>query len=116
MGKSNGIEVWVNSMHGDAKAPVHSSAAKRACQYLVGKIFSNSTCWTSDYLGGVQVSIPGALCSGGSAPDEARRVYSVEARRRYGDAVSYQVQPSLSVRHWPSGYRLEEEELFYEGT
>jgi hypothetical protein len=51
MGESNGTEVWVNSMHGDAKAPVRSLAAKRACQYLVGKFFSNPTCWASGYMG-----------------------------------------------------------------
>jgi hypothetical protein len=72
-------------MHGDAKAPVRRTTAKRACQYLVGKFFRNSACWTSDYLGGVQVGIPGALCSRGSTPDETRRVYPVETRRRYGD-------------------------------
>ena len=87
MGESNGTEVWVNSMHGDAKAPVRNSIAKRACQYLVGEFFCNSACWTSDYLGGVQVGITRALCSRGSAPDETRRVYPVEARRIYGDAV-----------------------------
>jgi hypothetical protein len=88
MGESNGTEVWVNSLHGDAKSHVRCSVAKRAYQYLVGEFFHNSACWTSDYLGGVQASIPGALCSGGSALDETRRVYPVEARRRYGDAVS----------------------------
>jgi hypothetical protein len=87
MGESNGTKVWVNSMHGDAKAPVRSSTAKRACQYLVGKIFSNSACWASGYLRRIQVGIPGTLCSRGSTPDETRRVYPVEARR-YGDAVS----------------------------
>jgi hypothetical protein len=51
MGESDGIEVWVNSMHGDAKAPVRRTTAKRACQYLVGKFLSNLACWTSDYLG-----------------------------------------------------------------
>ena len=44
-------------MHGDTKAPIRSSTAKRACQYLVGKFFRNSACWTSYYLGGVQASI-----------------------------------------------------------
>jgi hypothetical protein len=88
MGESNATEVWVNSMHGDAKAPVRSSAAKRAYQDLVGEFFSNSARWTSDYLGGVQVGIPGALCSGRSVLDEIIRVYPIEARRRYGDAVS----------------------------
>jgi hypothetical protein len=34
MGASNGTEVWANSMHGDAKAPVCHSTVKRACQYL----------------------------------------------------------------------------------
>jgi hypothetical protein len=99
MGESNGIEVWVNSMHGDAKVPIRSSATKRAYQYLVGEFFYNSACWTLDYLGGVQASIPGALCSRRSAPDEIRRVYPVEARRRYGDAVAQQIQPPLSVCH-----------------
>jgi hypothetical protein len=99
MGVSNGTKVWVNTMHGDAKAHVHSSPAKRACQYLIRKFFSNSACWTSDYQGGVQASIPGALCSGGSASDETRRVYPIEARRRYGDAVSQQIQPPLLVCH-----------------
>jgi hypothetical protein len=45
MSESNGIEVWINSMHEDTKVPVRSSAAKRACQYVVGKFFSNPTCW-----------------------------------------------------------------------
>jgi hypothetical protein len=99
MGESNGIEVWVDSMHGYAKSPVRSSAAKRACQYLVGKFLSNPACWTSYYLGGVQLGIPGALCSRGSTPDETRRVYPVKARRRYGNAVSQQIQPPLSVCH-----------------
>jgi hypothetical protein len=116
MGKSDITEVWVNSMHRDAKAPVRSTTAKRACQYLVGKFLSNLACWTSDYLGWVQVGIPRALCSRGSTPDEARRVYLVEARRRYGDVVSQQIQPPLSVCHWPGGYWLKEKELFYEGA
>jgi hypothetical protein len=30
MSESNVTEVWVNSMHEDAKAPIRSSAAKRA--------------------------------------------------------------------------------------
>jgi hypothetical protein len=99
MGESNGTDVWLNSMHNDAKAHVLRTIAKRAYQYLLGKFFSNPTCWASDYLGGIQVGIPGALCSGGSTPDEARRVYPVEARRRYDDAVSQQIQPPLSVCH-----------------
>jgi hypothetical protein len=74
-------------MHGDTKAPICCTTVARACQYLVGEFFRNPAYWTSDYLG-VQASIPGALCSGGSAPDETRRVYPVEARKRYGDAVS----------------------------
>jgi hypothetical protein len=44
MGVSNRTEVWANPMHGDAKANVCRSLAKRACQYLVGKFFSNPTC------------------------------------------------------------------------
>jgi hypothetical protein len=80
-------------MHGDAKAPIRRTTAKRVCQYLVGKFFSNLACWTSDYLGEVQVGIPGTLCSRGSTPDETRRVYSVEGRMRYDDAVSQQIQP-----------------------
>jgi hypothetical protein len=88
MGASNGTEVWANSLHGDAKALVRRTIAKRTCQYLVGEFFCNPAHWTSDYLGGVQARILGALCSGGSAPDETRRVYLVEARRRCCDAVS----------------------------
>jgi hypothetical protein len=49
----------------------------------VGKIFSNPTCWASNYLRGIQASVSGALCSRGSAPYETRRVYPVKARRRY---------------------------------
>jgi hypothetical protein len=58
MGKSDGIEVWVNLMHKDAKAPVRRTIAKRACLYLEGKFFSNPTCWASDYLGRIQASVP----------------------------------------------------------
>jgi hypothetical protein len=50
--------------------------------------FSNPTCWASDYLGGIQASVPGALCSRGSAPYETRRVYPVKERKRYCNAVS----------------------------
>jgi hypothetical protein len=88
VGKSDGVEVWVNSMHRDTKATVCRITAKRACQYLVGKFFSNPTCWASDFLGGIQASVPGALCSRGSAPYETRRVYLVKARRRYCNVVS----------------------------
>jgi hypothetical protein len=88
MGASYGTEVWANPMHGDAKAPVCCTTFMRARQYLVGEFFCNPASWTSDYMGGVQAGIPGALCSGGCAPDKTRRVYSTEARRRYGDAVS----------------------------
>jgi hypothetical protein len=98
MGASNAIEVWANPMHGDAKAPVCCTAVASAYQYLVGEFFNNPACWTLDYLRGVQASIPGALCSERSAPDETRRVYLVEARR-YGDTVSQQIQPPLSVRY-----------------
>jgi hypothetical protein len=75
MGASNGTKVWANPTHGDAIAPVCCTAVARACQYLMGEFFRNPACWSSDYLGGVQAGIPGALCSGGSAPDETRRVY-----------------------------------------
>jgi hypothetical protein len=88
MGESYGTEVWVNSMHRDTKATSCHTTAKRACQHLVGKFFSNPTCWASDYLEGIQASILGALCSRGSAPYETRRVYPVKARRRYCNAVS----------------------------
>jgi hypothetical protein len=88
MGESYGTEVWVNSMHGDAKATVCRTTIKRVCQHLVGKFCSNPTCWASDYLGGNQASILGALCSRGSAPYEIRRVYPVKARGRYYNAVS----------------------------
>jgi hypothetical protein len=50
----------------------------------VGKFFSNPTSWASDYLGIIQASVLGALCSRGSAPYETRRVYPVKAR---GDTV-----------------------------
>jgi hypothetical protein len=43
MGESYGIEVWVDSMHGDAEAAVCRTTTKRACQHLVGKFCSNST-------------------------------------------------------------------------
>jgi hypothetical protein len=82
MGASNGAEVWTNLMHGDAKAPVCSSAAKRACQYLVGEFFHDLDCWTSSHLVRIQAGIPGTLCSGGSGPDETRRVPPTEARGR----------------------------------
>jgi hypothetical protein len=75
-------------MHGDTKAINCRTTAKRACQYLVDKFFSNPTSWASDYLGGIQANIPGALCSRGSAPYETRVVYSVKARGRYCNAVS----------------------------
>jgi hypothetical protein len=88
MGKSDGTEVWVNSMHRDAKVVVCRTTAKRACQHLVGKFLSNPTCWASDYLGGIQASIPGVLCSRGSAPYETRRVHPVKARGRHYNAVS----------------------------
>jgi hypothetical protein len=88
MGKSDGTKVWIDSMHGDTKAVVCHTIAKRACQHLVGKFFSNPTCWALDYLGGIQATILGALCSRGSAPYETRRVYPVKARRRYCNAVS----------------------------
>jgi hypothetical protein len=88
MGGSYGTEVWVNSMHVDGKALVRRTTAKRAYQYLVGKFFSNPTDWASDYLGGIQASVPGALCFRGSAPYETRRVYPVKARGRYCNAVS----------------------------
>jgi hypothetical protein len=88
MDKSDGIEVWVNTMHRDAKTNVCCTTAKMACQHLVGKCFSNPTGWALDYLGGIQASIPGALCSRGSAPYETRRVYLVKARGRYCNAVS----------------------------
>jgi hypothetical protein len=88
MGKSDGTEVWVNLMHRDAKATVCCTTTKRAYQDLVGKFLSNPTCWASDYLGGIQASVPGALCSRGSAPYETRRVYPIKARRRYCNAVS----------------------------
>jgi hypothetical protein len=71
-------------MHRDTKATVCCTTSKRACQHLVGKFFSNPTCWASDYLGGIQASVPVALCSRGSAPYETRRVYLVKAR---GDTV-----------------------------
>jgi hypothetical protein len=116
VGKSDGTKVWVDSMHGDAKAIVYCTTAKRACQYLMGKFCSNPTCWASDYLGGIQASVPRELCSRGSAPYETRRVYPVKARGRYCNAVSQQIQPSLPVCHCPSEYRSEEKELFYEGT
>jgi hypothetical protein len=116
VGKSDGTEVWVNSEQGDTKAIVCRTTAKRACQHLVGKIFSNPTCWASDYLGGIQASIPGALCSRRSASYEIRRVYPVKARGRYCNAVSQQIQSSLLVCHLPSEYRSKEKELFYEGT
>jgi hypothetical protein len=99
MCESNGTEVWVNSMHRDTKAPVRRTTAKRAYQYLVGKFFSNPTYWALGYLGRIQVGIPGTLSSGRSAPNEIRRVYSDEARRRYGDTVSQQIQPPLSICH-----------------
>jgi hypothetical protein len=99
MGESYGTEVWVDLMHGDAKAVVCRTIAKRACQHLAGKFFSNPTSWASDYLGGIQASVPGALCSRGSAPYETRRVYPVKARGRYCNAVSQQTQPSLPVCH-----------------
>jgi hypothetical protein len=78
--KSYGIEVWADSLHGDAEATVCYTTAERACQYLVGKFCSNSTSWTSDHLGGIQASISRALCSRGSAPYEIRRVYPIKAR------------------------------------
>jgi hypothetical protein len=71
-------------MHRDTKATVCCTTSKRACQHLVGKFFSNPTCWASDYLGGIQASVPVALCSRGSASYETRRVYPVKAR---GDTV-----------------------------
>jgi hypothetical protein len=89
MGASNGIEVWANSMHRDAKALICCTTIARACQYLVGEFFCNPPCWTSGYLGGIQARIPGALSSGGSAANEIRRVYPAETRGRYGDAVSH---------------------------
>jgi hypothetical protein len=97
VGKSDGIEVWIDSMHGDTKAIICCTTTKRACQHLVGKFFSNPTGWASDYLGRIQDSVPGALCSRGSAPYEIRRVYPVKARGRYCNAVSQQIQPSLPV-------------------
>jgi hypothetical protein len=69
------------------------------CEALLGEFFRNSACWTSGYLGRIQVGIPGTLCSRGSTPDETRRVYPVVARRRYGDVVSEQIQPPLLVCH-----------------
>jgi hypothetical protein len=88
VGKSDGIEVWADSLHGDAKAAICHTIAKRACQYLVGKFFSNPTSWASDYVGRIQASIPGALCSRRSALYETRRVHPVKARGRYCNAVS----------------------------
>jgi hypothetical protein len=111
--KSYGIEVWADSLHGDAEATVCYTTAERACQYLVGKFCSNSTSWTSDHLGGIQASISRELCSRGSAPYEIRRVYPIKARGRYFNAVSQQIQPSIPVCHRPSEYISEEKELFY---
>jgi hypothetical protein len=34
MGESYGTEVWVDLMHGDAKAAICRTIAKRACQHL----------------------------------------------------------------------------------
>jgi hypothetical protein len=91
MGKRDGTKVWVDSMHGDAKAVVCCTIAKRACQHLVGKFFSDPTSWALDYLGGMQASVLGALCSRGSAPYETRRVYPVKARGIYCNEVSQQI-------------------------
>jgi hypothetical protein len=88
MGASNRTEVWANSMHGDAKAPVCHSTVKRACQYLGGEFFRDPAYWTSSHLGRIQAGILGTLCSGGSATNENRRVHPTEARGRYCDAVS----------------------------
>jgi hypothetical protein len=88
MGASNGIDVWANLMHGDAKALVCRSAAKRACKYLVDEFFRDSAYWTSSHLGRIQAGIPRTLCSIGSALDETRSVPPTEERRRYCDAVS----------------------------
>jgi hypothetical protein len=88
MGESDGTKVWVDLMHRDTKAVVCHTTAKRVCQYLVGKFFSNPTGWASDYMGRIQASVPGALCSRGSAPYETRRVYPVKARGRYCNAIS----------------------------
>jgi hypothetical protein len=84
MGKRDRTKVWVDSMHGDTKAIVCYTTARRACQHLVGKFFSNPTRWASDYLGGIKARVSGALCSRESAPYETRRVYLVKAR---GDTV-----------------------------
>jgi hypothetical protein len=75
-------------MNRDAKTIVCRTTAKRAYQHLVGKFFNNPTCWASDYLGGIQASVPGTLCSRGSAPYETIRVYLVKARRKYCNAIS----------------------------
>jgi hypothetical protein len=96
---SNGTVVWADSLHRGTKTSLCCTPVARACQNLVGEIFCNPACWTLGYLGGIQAGIPGALCSGESAANEIRRVYPTEARGRYGDAVSQQIQPSLPVRH-----------------
>jgi hypothetical protein len=88
VGKSDGTEIWVDLMHGDAEAIVCCTTAERVCQYMVGKFCSNSTGWTSDHLGGIQASISKALCSRGSAPYETRRVHPVKVRGRYYNAIS----------------------------
>jgi hypothetical protein len=79
MGKSDGAEVRVDLLHRDTEAIVCCSTTKRACQYMVGKFCSNSISWTPDHLGGIQASLPGALCSRGSAPYETRRIHPVKA-------------------------------------
>jgi hypothetical protein len=64
---------------------------------LVGTFCSNSTSWASDHLGGIQASIPGALCSRGIALYEATRVYPVKAR---GDTVMQYLNKFNHLSHY----------------